>query len=76
MATVTTPERATVAKKQQGGDRRPEQAPAFDRVEFQAPPNWVLLVDAAAEALGVSRSAYIRMAVNRQMDADRRAREG
>lgn len=54
---------------------KPPEAP-FDRVEFQASPDWVRELDAAAESLGVSRSAYIRMACNRQMQADRRNREG
>lgn len=40
------------------------------RVEFQAPPEWVSKLDAAAARLGMGRSAYIRMACNRQMTAD------
>ncbi len=53
---------------------QPISQPAFERVEFQAPPDWLPQLDAAAQQLGLSRSAYIRMACNRQMEADRRAR--
>ena len=42
------------------------------RIEFQAPEEWIARLDAAAAALGMSRSAYIRMACNRQMNADER----
>lgn len=71
----------TVTELSRVGKQRDPRAsssktPPFDRVEFQAPPDWVQQLDAAAEALGMGRSAYIRMACNRQMDADRRAREG
>jgi hypothetical protein len=45
----------------------------FDRVEFQAPPGWAEEVDAAAKALGMKRSAYIRMAVNMRMKEDRKS---
>ncbi len=38
-----------------------------NRVEFIADPEWVSKVGAHADALGVSLSAYIRMAVNHQM---------
>lgn len=71
---VTT-ELDRVGKRQAPRHPSPDEPP-FDRVEFQAPPEWVRQLDAAAEALGLARSAYIRMACNRQMDADRRAREG
>jgi len=40
------------------------------RIELQAPPAWIAKLDAAATRLGMSRSAYIRMACNRQMAAD------
>lgn len=66
-----------VAKRKSDKPTTPASQPAFERVEFQAPPNWLPLLDAAAAALGLSRSAYIRMACNRQMEADRRTpREG
>lgn len=67
-----TLERGRVAKKASKGDQ-PKPVESFDRVEFQAPPSWVTKVDRAAAALGMSRSAYIRMAVNRQMAADKKA---
>lgn len=43
-----------------------------DRIEFQAPAEWVARLDAAAAAAGMSRSAYIRMSVNKQMQRDLR----
>ncbi len=73
MADVQSPERKTVAKRRHE-PRPPALQPAYDRVEFQAPLDWVRELDEAAEALGLSRSAYIRMACNRQMDADRRTK--
>lgn len=42
------------------------------RVEFVASLGWLAQLDRAAKALGMGRSAYIRMAVNRQMASDRR----
>ncbi len=50
--------------------------PPFDRVEFQAPPEWVEQLDAAAGAVGLSRSGYVRLACNKLMQADRRAEIG
>lgn len=67
-----SPERALAKRK---ADKPPAQ-PAFERVEFQAPLNWLPLLDAAAASLGLSRSAYIRMACNRQMEADKKAKQG
>lgn len=72
MSHGTLTETRRMAKKKPGGET-PEGEQAFDRVEFQAPPSWVKKLDAAAAALGVSRSAYIRMACNKQMQADRKA---
>lgn len=45
------------------------------RVEFQAPADWVERLERHAKALGMGKSAYIRMAVNRQMNLDDRAAE-
>lgn len=42
------------------------------RIELLAESAWIEQLDAAAKAMGVSRSAYIRMACNRQMSSDRR----
>jgi hypothetical protein len=62
-----------MAKKKKGG--RPRQAgsppPTFDRIEMQAPLGWTEQVDAVAALVGLSRSAYIRLAVNERMVADR-----
>lgn len=78
MTTGTTTERERVGRKKSppasSGESPPN--PPVERVEFQVPPGWTADVDAAANALGMSRSAYIRMAVARQMDRDRREREG
>lgn len=56
--------------------RTPSAEPPFERVEFQASPEWVQQLDAAARAVGVSRSAYIRLACNKLMQADRREQGG
>lgn len=49
-----------------------EPVPPFGRIELQAPPEWIEELDRVADAVGMSRSAYIRNACNRQMAADRR----
>lgn len=49
----------------------PGQDPlATGRIELQALLSWIARLDAAADAIGVSRSAYIRMACNERMKAD------
>ena len=55
--------------KEQLSESTPE-ALTGGRIELQAPPEWIAKLDAAAARLGMSRSAYIRMACNRQMAAD------
>jgi hypothetical protein len=78
MKTVEAPER-TVAKKKPTTPHevsQPQEPLTGDRIELQAPPDWVKRLDRAAAALGMSRSAYIRMACNRQMSADARADAG
>lgn len=77
MTTAPATEPRRVARKRP--PRPPQQAehdadPPFDRIELQAPLGWAEEVDKAAAALGLSRSAYIRLAVNERMTADRRAR--
>ncbi len=73
-----TLERLDVAKRDHKKPARPVEAqpteplPPFLRIELQADPQWVAELDRAARSLGISRSAYIRMACNRQMAADRR----
>jgi len=61
-----------VSKKQPSKSAsQPSAEEEVDRVEFQAPVSWVAKLDeAAAAALGLSRSTYIRMACNRQMKRD------
>lgn len=71
MTNVQTPE-PRVTKRKTPKDQIPEE-PGYVRVEFQAPPEWLDQVDAAAKDLGMSRSAYIRMATTRQMQSDKRA---
>jgi hypothetical protein len=71
MQTVTRPEQAAVAKRQNDKPQVSSE-PSFARVELQVDPAWLAELDACADALGLSRSAYIRMACNRQMTADRR----
>lgn len=68
----------TVAKKQGRTPRPPEGPPVEpqpERVEMQVPFGWIAAVDAAARAVGLSRSAYIRLAVARLMQSDRKAQE-
>lgn len=75
MHTATTTEPKPVGRKKKPSET-PSGEPPFERVEFQAPIGWSELVDEAAKQLGLSRSAYIRMAVSRQMQHDRKEREG
>ena len=71
MTTGVLTERRNVAKKK---PPRKEAPPAEDvpmgRIELQAPQAWIDKLDAAAEALGLSRGAYIRLACNRLMAAN------
>jgi hypothetical protein len=62
-------------KKPKPAAPSPEEA-GFGRIELQAPPEWIAELDAVAKSMGLSRSAYIRQACNRQMAADRRQLEG
>jgi hypothetical protein len=58
-----------MAKKRRGG--RPSGAGReYTRIEIQARPDWVARVDAAAEALTISRSAYIRIACDEKIQRD------
>jgi len=41
--------------------------PDRDLIQFRAEPEWIDRVNAAAEALGLSLSAYIRLAVNERL---------
>lgn len=67
-------EHSPVAKSRRGElAPKPSADLAFFRIELQAEPAWVEELNQAAKALGMSRSAYIRMACNRQMAADRRS---
>lgn len=75
MKSVRNTERHPVARKRTDAIQ-PQQEPPFERVELQAPPGWTEQVDAAAKALGMSRSAYIRMAVAKQMRRDRQEQGG
>jgi uncharacterized protein (DUF1778 family) len=43
-----------------------------ERFEMQVPPGWTDAVDKAAAAVGLSRSAYVRLAVARLMQQDKR----
>lgn len=43
------------------------------RIELKADPSFIVELDQVAVALGLGRSAYIRQALVRQMNADRRA---
>jgi len=74
MSTGILPESA-VAKKAQKPPVQATENEEMDRVEFQAPKSWVEKLDDAANALGMSRSAYIRMACNRQMQRDEAGRD-
>jgi hypothetical protein len=71
MAAATVPECLPLAKKRP--DREESQGD-YDRIELQAETDWVKKLDAAAKAMGLSRSAYIRLACNKLMAADRRDR--
>jgi hypothetical protein len=42
--------------------------PERDLVQFRADPEWIDRVNAEAERLGLSISAYIRLAVNERME--------
>jgi hypothetical protein len=73
----TLPEPQVMGKKKQQPPKprkkRPPQPPresAFDRVEFQAPIDWVRRLDEMAASLGLSRSAFVRLAVNKFMQAE------
>lgn len=73
MADVLVTEPVPMAKK-----RKPPQqtyslnASGEARVEFVAPVDWLKKLDALAKSLGLNRSAYIRLACNRQMASDER----
>lgn len=73
MATVSLEIQPVGRKRNTEPHRKPLPVdPPMGRIELVAEPAWIEQLDAAAKALGVSRSAYIRMACNRQMSSDRR----
>ena len=74
MTSGLLPERV-VPKRKQDPPQKPIQVdPPFGRIELQAPADWIEELDRAAAAVGLSRSAYIRLACNRLMAEDRRSR--
>jgi hypothetical protein len=42
--------------------------PNRDLIQFRAPPAWIDRVNAEAERLGLSLSAYIRLCVNERLE--------
>ena len=71
MSAVATEPREVAKRKTHG---RPSQQPAepYGRIELQASPEWIEQLDAAADAVGLSRSAYIRQACIERMARDRK----
>jgi hypothetical protein len=70
MPSVTVLEASVARKKAQKETAPPPPEPpkGLGRIELQAPLSWIDKLDKAADALGLSRSAFIRMACNLQMD--------
>lgn len=48
----------------------PSQPSTRDRVDLRADPAWVARIERQAERLGISVSAYIRLATTKQLEAD------
>jgi hypothetical protein len=71
MALVGHQRAPTVAKKQTARAEEPAPESGIERIEFQAPIGWTKKIDAAAKAVGLSRSAYIRQAVALQIRRDK-----
>jgi hypothetical protein len=46
------------------------------KMEILADPAFIARVDEAAARVGLTRSAYVRLAVSERMDRDGQAREG
>lgn len=74
MSTALLTERSHVGKKTPSTPPTPPPPPG--RIELQAPAEWIAELDRVAELMGMSRSAYIRHACNRQMAADRQLLSG
>lgn len=55
------------------GEAPPSEGAGYERVEFQAPTGFTAKVDAAAAGLGLSRSAFCRLAIIRLMRDERPA---
>jgi len=72
MTTPAAPERSRMAKRKHRTKGQPPPDEPVGRIELLAPERWIAELDAAADAMGLSRSAYIRLAVNKLMRADRR----
>ncbi len=62
-------EKAPVGKKKDPESHQ-NPPPPFARIEVHADPAWVERLDRAAKAIGVSRSALIRMLCNQYMNAN------
>lgn len=52
-----------------------EPAAPQERVEFVVDAGWTAKIDESAERLGLSRSAFIRLAVVKLMQAESKAKE-
>jgi hypothetical protein len=55
-----------IVKVRDMGRKRPN--PKRDLIQLRAEPEWIDRVNAEAERLGLSLSAYIRLAVNERME--------
>jgi hypothetical protein len=64
-----------MAKKRTARSREPDTKAGFERIEFQSPIGLTAMIDAAAKALGLTRSAYIRQAVILQIRRDQQGNE-
>lgn len=67
MNLVLATERLTVPAKKPSA---PKPDPPFVRVEFQAPPDFLPLLNRARKKRGLSKSAYLRQAAMLLIEAD------
>ncbi len=54
----------------QVGKQKPAPEPPRDRIDLRAGPAWIARVQRQAERLGMSLSAYIRMATTERVEED------
>lgn len=59
-----------LSREDVGRKRKTQPSEPRDRIDLRAEPEWVARIKRQADRLGISISAYIRLATTRQLEQD------